>query len=85
MYEKVVIDKESGDLLMEHQAFATLLVKRTLTLDEGSVVFKMFDLEYSPSTPDGLVIVRDGLQYLRIDCLREPSIVGVPEQSTSGS
>lgn len=85
MYERVVIDGESGDLLMEHQAFASLLMRRTLTLEEGSVVFKLFDLDYPPSTPDSLIVVRDGLKYLRIDCLREQPTMGVPEQSTSHS
>lgn len=72
MYEKVVVDKQSGHLLMEHQAFAALLMRRTLTFEDGSVVFKMFDVPYPESTtPEGLVIVHEGLNYLRVDCLQD--------------
>lgn len=71
MYEKVVIDKESGHLLMEHQAFAALLVRRTITLADGSVLFKIFDVPYPDSTPEELITTHEDLKYLRIDCLRD--------------
>lgn len=72
MYEMVVVDRDSGHLAMEHQAFAALLMRRTVTLDDGSVLFKMFEVAYPElTTPDELVIIRDGLKYLRIDCLQD--------------
>ena len=71
MYEKVVIEKASGDLLMEHEAFAWLLMRRTVVLEDRSVVFKMFDLVCPASTADALVVVREGDNYLHLDCLRD--------------
>ena len=71
MYEKVVIEKASGDLLMEHEAFAWLLMRRTVVLEDRSVVFKMFDLVCPASTADTLVVVREGDNYLCLDCLRD--------------
>jgi hypothetical protein len=73
MYEKVVIEQSSGEFLMEHEAFATLLARRTLILDDGSVLFKLFSLECPSSTPESLVIMHEGNKYLRVDCLRESS------------
>lgn len=85
MYEKVVVDKESGHLLMEHQAFAALLVRRTITLHDGSVLFKIFDTAYPKSTPDGVVTVHEGLNYLKLDCLREPQAANVASSSTGAA
>jgi hypothetical protein len=73
MYEKVVIEQSSGEFLMEHEAFASLLARRTLVLEDGSVLFKLFDLECPSSTPDGLIITHEGNKYVQIDCLRESS------------
>lgn len=73
IYEKVVVDRESGEALLEHEAFASLLVKRTIVVEDGSVLFKLYDLSIGPLTPDGLIVSREGCKYLRIDCLREPS------------
>jgi len=73
MYEKVVIEKESGDLMMEHEAFARLLGRRTVVLNDQSVLFKLFDLAYPPSTPEVLIVTHEGDKYLRVDCLQEPA------------
>ena len=72
VYEKVVIDKVSGEAAMEHEAFAGLLFARTLMAGDGSMLFKLYDLDCPPSMPEGLLEVRDGMKYLRLDCLREP-------------
>jgi hypothetical protein len=72
VYEKVVIDKVSGEAAMEHEAIAGLLFARTLMAGDGSMLFKLYDLDCPPSTPEGLLEVRDGMKYLRLDCLREP-------------
>jgi len=72
MYEKVVIEKVSGDdLLMEHDAFARLLTRRTVVLDDQSVLFKIFDLACPPSTAEALIVVHDGNSYLRLECLQQ--------------
>lgn len=73
VYERVLVKKDSGELMMEHEAFARLLLKRTLTSEDGSVLFKMYDLEASESdkTPEGLIVLRDGDRYLRLDCLSD--------------
>jgi hypothetical protein len=70
LYERVVVEKGSGDMLMEHEAFADLLAKRLVVLEDGSVLFKLFDVDLAPATPDSLVVVHDGDNYLRVDCLR---------------
>lgn len=70
MYEKVVIEGDSGELLMEHEAFAKLLFQRTV-IDEGAVLFKLFGLEHSDPISEGLVVVREDGNYLRVDCLRD--------------
>jgi hypothetical protein len=75
MYEKVVIEKESGDLLMEYEAFACLLVRRTVVLEDHSVLFKLFDLDSPSATPEGLIVTHDGNKYLRVDCLQESTAV----------
>ena len=72
VYEKVVIDKVSGEAAMEHEAFAGLLFARTLMARDGSMLFKLYDLDCPSSTPEGLLEVHNGMKYLRLDCLREP-------------
>jgi hypothetical protein len=72
IYEKVVIEKVSGETAMEYEAFSSLLLARTLVLSDGSVLFKLFDLTCSASTPEELFVIHEGDKYLRIDCLREP-------------
>lgn len=71
MYEKVVVQKSSGEFLMEDEAFVNLLVRRTLILDNGTVLFKLFNLECASSTPEDLLLTHEGNRYLRVDCLRE--------------
>jgi hypothetical protein len=78
IYERVVIEKVSGKAAMEHEAFASLLMARTLVLSDGCVLFKLFDLTCPASTPEDLFIIREGDKYLRIDCLREPPTTLTP-------
>jgi hypothetical protein len=70
MYEKVVIEGDSGELLMEHEAFAKLLLHRTV-VHEGAFLFKLFSLEDTDPISDGLVVAREDGRYLRVDCLRD--------------
>lgn len=74
MYEQVVVDNVGGDLILEHVAFASVLSRRTIQLQNGTVLFKLFDLTCPPSTPEGLIIVHNDNKYLRLDCLQEPSV-----------
>jgi hypothetical protein len=78
IYEKVVIEKVSGEAAMEHKAFASLLMACTLVLSDGYVLFKLLDLTCPASTPEELFIIREGDKYLRIDCLREPPTTLTP-------
>jgi hypothetical protein len=70
MYEKVVVNSDSGELLMEHEAFASLLVRRTV-VHEGFALFKLFKLGDLYPMPEGLLIEHEGCKFLRIDCLRD--------------
>jgi len=72
MYERVVVREErSADLPVEYEAFVKLLQRRTIIDEDGSVLFKLYDLLMPPSTPDGLVVLHNGHQHLRLDCLRD--------------
>jgi hypothetical protein len=73
MYEKVVIEKQGGDMILEHVAFASLLARRTVQLEDGAVLFKLLDLGCPPSTLEGLIIIINDKKYLCLDCLQEPS------------
>lgn len=81
IYEKVVVSQVGDDTLLEYQAFASLLIRRTLLLEDRTVLFKMIDCEVPTSTPEGLITIVDGLKYLRLDCLQEPE----PELESSAS
>lgn len=71
MYEDIVIQKKAAeDLLMEYEAFAKVLEARTVTRDDGSVIWKLFDLQMPP-IPDGLMVIEGGEKYLHIDCLMD--------------
>lgn len=73
MYEKVVIEEDSGSLTMEYEAFALALSGR-ITHREGVPFFELYpELEIAPSTPLGLVTLdpQAGKRYLRMECLRD--------------
>ena len=72
VYKKVVIDKVSGEAAMEHEVFTGLLFACTLMPKDGSMLFKIYDLDCPPSMPEGLLEVCNGMTYLRLDCLHEP-------------
>lgn len=75
MYTKVVIEGASGELLLEHEAFAHLLARRTVVLEDRSVLFKIFDLDCPVSMPEGFIVMHGGDKYLCVDCLQEPPAV----------
>lgn len=55
--------QDSGKLMMEHEAFAGLLIRCTVTSKDGSVLFKMYNLDLPKpnTTPEGLIIVHKGV------------------------
>jgi hypothetical protein len=73
VYEKLVVNRASGvDVLIEYEAFMKTLGKRTTIEQDGTVLFRLFDLILPSSTPDKLIVLRDsGCKYLRLDCLSE--------------
>jgi hypothetical protein len=70
VYEKLVVDRTSGvDVPIEYEAFMKMLSNRTTIDQDGTVLFRLFDLTISPSTPDKLIVLHDGCKHLRLDCL----------------
>jgi hypothetical protein len=63
-----------NDLTMEYEAFGKLLHSRTIVSPDGQSLFKLFALEIPLSTPSELIVDYNDAQYLRIDCLRDPTI-----------
>lgn len=56
---------------MENEAFVSLLKRRTITIDNGSILFKTYDLLVPDTTPEGLMVEYKGEKYLHLDCLGE--------------
>ena len=72
VYEKVAVREErSADYLVECEAFWKVLQRRTTINEDSSVLFELYDLNISPSTPSSLVMLHNGHQHLRLDCLRD--------------
>ena len=74
LYEQIIINNESGDSVMQDEAFATLLMQCTVTLEDGTMVFKMVECKTPKLTLDGLIIQINGLNYLCLDCLQGPIV-----------
>ena len=77
LYEQVIINKESGNSMLQDEAFATLLMRHTITLKDGTMAFKMVDCETPKLTPDKVIIQIEGLNYLHLDCLQDTVAVGL--------
>ncbi|KAI0344794.1 hypothetical protein BDW22DRAFT_1326664, partial [Trametopsis cervina] len=72
MYEKTVIQNDASSLGMEYEAFADMLLQRAKRSEDGNMLFRLFpQLQLSSSTPSSLLVMHEGQQYLRIDCLRD--------------
>ena len=70
IYEKLVVDRASGiDVPVEYEAFRKMLSKRTTIDQDGTVLFRLFDLTIPSTTPGKLIVLRDGCKHLRLDCL----------------
>ena len=44
------------DLSLEETAFLTLLTRRSTQIEDGSVVFKLFDMPCVPKPPQALIV-----------------------------
>jgi hypothetical protein len=72
MYERVLVHGErSTDLPVEYEALGKVLERTTTTDEDGSVLFRLYDLAMPPSIPDSLLMLHNGHQHLRLDCLRD--------------
>ncbi|KAJ7130666.1 hypothetical protein C8R46DRAFT_1236100 [Mycena filopes] len=77
LYEKVVVEDDSSNLGIEHEAFSLMLQRpgRVITVD-GRVLFKLFtgyDVPAGDRTPDDMFVDHEGTKYLRIDALTDAS------------
>jgi hypothetical protein len=70
IYDALIIRETRDAIPMEHEAFVRLLASRTVVLDNGAVLFHLFELKIDASTLDDLIIDHKGIQHLRLDCLR---------------
>jgi len=60
MYERVVVHEEgSADLPVEYEAFGKVVQRRTTIDEDGSVLFRLYDLLMLPSTPESLIVLRN--------------------------
>ncbi|KAG1780071.1 hypothetical protein EV702DRAFT_1194838 [Suillus placidus] len=73
IYEQVFLRPSGESPALEQEAFATMLLDRSTTLEEsGTVLFKLYEeLEIDSSTPDALLTVHNGVKHLRIEYLQE--------------
>ena len=70
IYELFIVQKGSSADSMEHEAFAQLISCRTLICPDGAILFRLFDLQLDPSTPEELIVTHNDAKHLRLDCLR---------------
>ncbi|KAG1861789.1 hypothetical protein DFJ58DRAFT_871798 [Suillus subalutaceus] len=57
---------------LEQEVFATMLLDRTMTLELGTMLFKLYEeLEIDGSTPDALLTVHNSVRHLRVEYLQE--------------
>ncbi|KIK31878.1 hypothetical protein CY34DRAFT_19478 [Suillus luteus UH-Slu-Lm8-n1] len=72
IYEQVFLRPSGESPALEQEAFAMMLLDRSTTLEEGTVLFKLYEeLEIEESTPDALLTVHNGVKHLRIKYLQE--------------
>jgi len=68
VYVKVVVGCASGvDIPIEYEAFIKMLGKWTTIDQDGTVLFWLFDLTLPSSTPDKLIVLRDGHKHLHLE------------------
>ena len=57
----------NADLLLEETTFLTLLAQHSIQINDGSVLFKLFDIPNIPPPPQALVIDYHNNKYLKIN------------------
>ena len=77
LYEQVVINKENGNSMLQDEAFATLFMWCTITLKDGTLVFKTVNCETPKLAPDEVIIQIEGLNYLFLACLQDTMAIGL--------
>ncbi|KAG2115631.1 hypothetical protein DEU56DRAFT_748514, partial [Suillus clintonianus] len=72
IYEQVFLRPSGESPALEQEAFAMMLLDQSMTLESGTVLFKLYEeLEIDESTPDALLIVHNGVKHLRVEYLQE--------------
>ncbi|KAG1834789.1 hypothetical protein EV424DRAFT_1309714 [Suillus variegatus] len=72
IYEQVFLRPSGESPALEQEAFATMLLDRSTTLESGTVLFKLYEeLEIDETTPDALLTMHNGAKHLRIEYLQE--------------
>ncbi|KAG1727637.1 hypothetical protein EDD22DRAFT_789270 [Suillus occidentalis] len=72
IYEQVFLQPSGESPALEQEAFATMLLDRSTTLESGTVLFKLYkELEIDATTPDALLMVHNGIKHLHIEYLQE--------------
>ncbi|KAG2738561.1 hypothetical protein P692DRAFT_20758243, partial [Suillus brevipes Sb2] len=72
IYEQVFLRPSGESPALKQEAFAMMLLDRSTTLEEGTVLFKLYEeLEIDESTPDALLTVHNGVKHLRVEYLQE--------------
>jgi hypothetical protein len=72
VYEKYVLPAvAASDIPAEYDAFARMLIRRTIFSSQHAPAFKLYSLVMPASTPEELFITIDGCKHLRLDALRD--------------
>ncbi|KAG2117883.1 uncharacterized protein F5147DRAFT_648321 [Suillus discolor] len=72
IYEKVFLWPSGESPALKQEAFATMLLDWSTTLESGTVLFKLYEeLEINGMTPDVLLTVHNGVKHLHIEYLQE--------------
>jgi hypothetical protein len=72
MYERILVHREKyTNLPVEYEAFGKVLRRRTTVNEDGSMLFKLYDLIMPTSTPNSLVVLQNGHQHPCLDCLHD--------------
>ncbi|KAG1901602.1 uncharacterized protein F5891DRAFT_1187473 [Suillus fuscotomentosus] len=72
IYKQVFLRPSGESPALEQEAFTMMLLDRSMTLEEGMVLFKLYEeLEIDKSTPDALLTVHNSIKHLCVEYLQE--------------
>ncbi|KAG2158792.1 uncharacterized protein EDB93DRAFT_1245361 [Suillus bovinus] len=72
IYEQVFLRPSGESPALEQEAFATMLLDRSTTLESRTVLFKLYEeLEIDGTTLDALLTVHNGVKHLRVEYPQE--------------